>query len=76
MSIDALREIPHIDVEEINEDFIRITAKDGFRLNVSRVDTREGKVWRLDPASRVNEVEHFHLRYQINRALNSVRSLP
>jgi hypothetical protein len=75
MTIDAVREIPHINVEEINEDFIRITAKDGFRFNATRVDTREGKFWRFDPASRVTAVEHFNLRYRINQALNSMRGV-
>lgn len=71
MSLSRLESIPHINVETIGPDFIRVTAQDGFSLSLSRIDTMNGKFWRFDPHSTVSAVEHFHLRYLIDRALNT-----
>jgi hypothetical protein len=67
----ALDHIPHISVEIRGPDFVRVTAKDGFALGLTRVDTRTGKFWKFDPHSTVSAVKHFHLRYLIDRALNA-----
>jgi len=67
----ALEHIPHIAVETIGPDFIRVTAPDGFALDLTRIDTRTGKFWKFDPHSTVTAVEHFHLRYLIDRSLNA-----
>ena len=68
----ALEHIPHINVETIGPDFIRVTTwTDSFSLGLTRVDTRTGKFWKFDPHSTVTAVEHFNLRYLIDRALNT-----
>ena len=67
----ALDHIPHISVETLNPDFIRVTAPDGFSLALTQIDTMTGKFWKFDPQSTVKAVEHFHLRYLIDRALNA-----
>ena len=71
MNLSRLEAIPHISVEKRHLDFILITAPDGFALGLTRVDTRTGKFWKFDPHSTVSAVEHFHLRYLIDRALNA-----
>ncbi len=72
MSIARLEQIPGISVKTLN-DFIRVTADDGlFSLSLARIDTMNGSFWRFDHASTtVTRVAHFHLRYLIDRALNS-----
>ena len=71
MNLSRLEAIPHIAVETLNPDFIRVTAPDGFALGLTRIDTRTGKFWKFDPHSKVTAVEHFHLRYLIDRSLNA-----
>ena len=67
----ALNTIPHIRVETLTPDFMRVTAVDGFSLALTRIETMHGKFWKFDPHSTVSAVEHFHLRYLIDRALNT-----
>jgi hypothetical protein len=67
----ALNTIPHISVETLTPDFMRVTAIDGFSLALTRIDTMHGKFWKFDPRSTVSELCHFHLRYLIDRALNA-----
>ena len=71
MSLSRLEAIPAISVEIRGPDFVRVTAADGFALGLTRIDTMNGKFWKFDPHSTVKAVEHFHLRYLIDRALNA-----
>ena len=71
IQVDRLKAIPHLSVEDISDNHMRITAPDGFRLNVRKVNRMLGPFWEFDPASAPSAISHFHLRYLIHGALNA-----
>jgi hypothetical protein len=70
MTLAKLCTIPCIHVEEISDTGIRITADDGFRLVLRKADRLLGPFWEFQN-SPPSAISHFHLRYLINKALNT-----
>lgn len=69
MSVERLSLVPCINAEEISDTRIRITAEDGFRLIVNRVQRIHGSFWEFEN-NPPSAIVHFNLRYRINKALN------
>lgn len=69
MTIARLAEVPCINVEELSPTRIRITAEDGFRLLLNKVERIHGSFWEFENCPP-SAIVHFNLRYKINKALN------
>ena len=71
MSIDEARlyGIPCITAEALSEIRIRITADDGFRLIVNKVQKIHGLFWKFEN-NPPSAIVHLNLRYKIDKALN------
>ena len=71
MNIDEARlyGIPCIHTEALSDARIRITADDGFRLIVSKVQRIHGQFWEFEN-NPPSAIVHCNLRYRINKALN------
>lgn len=70
MTLAKLCTVPCISLEQLSDTNIRITADDGFRLVVKRIDRMGGEFWAFDN-SPPSAVCHFNLRYRIHQALNT-----
>lgn len=69
MSIERLSMVPCIKAEELSDTRIRITADDGFRLIVNKVQRTHGPFWKFEN-NPPSAIVHLNLRYKINQALN------
>lgn len=69
MTIAKLCAIPCIHVEQLSDTRIRITAEDGFRLLLNKVERIHGSFWEFEN-NPPSAIVHFNLRYRINKALN------